>query len=62
MVKYDRIKIQFVRPEQRISKQPLGNYGEVRNVTLTRGEGVRVDYFDGDVQWFPVNALVYTVR
>ena len=58
----DRTKIQLVRPEQKISKQPLGNYREVRQVTVTKTEGVRVDYFDGGIEWFPVNTLVYAVN
>lgn len=58
----DRIKIQLVRSEQKISKQPLESYREVRQVTLTRTEGVRVDYFDGDIEWFPVNTLVYVIN
>lgn len=57
----DRTKIQLVRSEQKISKQPMESYREVRQVTLTKTEGVRVDYFDGDIEWFPVNTLVYVV-
>ncbi len=58
----DRIKIQLVRPEQKISKQPLESYRAVRHVTVTKTEGVRVDYFDGDIEWFQVNTLVYVVN
>ncbi len=61
LIKYDRIKIQLVRAEQRISKQPLSNYKDVRLVTLTKNEGVRVEYFDGNVEWFPVDAVVYVL-
>ena len=62
MIKYDRLKIQLVVPEQKISRQPLSGFREVRLVTVTRGEGVRVDYFDGGIEWFPVSALVYTSK
>ena len=62
MIKYDRLKIQLVIPEQKISKQPLRNFREVSLVTLKKGEGVRVEYFDGDIEWFPVNALVYVLK
>lgn len=58
----DRIKIQQVQPEQKISKQPLESYREVRQVTMTKTEGVRVEYFDGEIEWFPVNTLVYVVN
>ncbi len=58
---YDRIKIQLVRPEQKISKQLFENYKEVRHVTLTKTEGVRVEYLDGDIEWLPVNTLVHVV-
>ncbi|CAG0123408.1 hypothetical protein RHDC2_00020 [Rhodocyclaceae bacterium] len=62
MIKHDRIKIQFVRPEQKISTQPLRNYREVRLVTLIKVEGVRVDYFDGGIEWFRENTLVYVLK
>lgn len=58
----DRTRIQLVRSEQKISKQPLEGYREVRQVTLTKTEGVRVEYFDGDIEWFPVNTLVYVAN
>ena len=58
---YDRIKIQLVRSEQKISKQPLESYRSVRQVTVTSTEGVRVDYFDGEIEWFPINTLVYVL-
>lgn len=58
----DRIKIQLVRAEQKISKQPLDDYREVRHVTVTKADGVRVEYFGGDIEWFPVNTLVYVVN
>lgn len=61
MVKYDRIKVQLVRPEERISAYSDDKYREVRLVTMTAGEGVRVDYFDGGIEWFPVNSLVYVL-
>lgn len=62
MIKHDRIKIQFVCPEQKISKQALSGYKEVRLVTSIPGQGVRVDYFDGSIEWFAVNALVYVLK
>ena len=62
LIKHDRIKIHLVRPEQKISRQPLSGFREVRLVTLTKGEGVRVDYFDGGTEWFPVGTLVYTSK
>ena len=62
MIKHDRIKIQLVQPEQKISKQPLSGFREVRHVALVKGEGVRVDYFDGGIEWFPVGTLIYTSR
>jgi CRP-like cAMP-binding protein len=58
----NRIPIQQVRSEQKISMQPLGSYREVRQVTITKTEGVRVDYFDGDIKWFSINTLVYVVN
>lgn len=58
---YDRIKIQLVRSEQKISTQPLESYREVRQITVTNTEGVRVDYFDGEIDWFPINTLVYVL-
>ena len=61
LIKYDRIKIQLVRPEQKISKQPLGGYRDVRLVTTTRNQGVRVDYFDGKIEWLPLNTIVYVL-
>lgn len=62
MIKHDRIKIQMVRPGQKISKQPLSDYREVKLVTVTKGEGVRVDYFDGSIEWFQVSVLVYLLN
>lgn len=62
VLSYNRIKIQLVRPEQKISKQPLESYRDVRQVALTKTEGVRVEYFDGGIEWFPVNTLVYVVN
>lgn len=62
MIKHNRIKIQFVRPEQKISTQPLRNYREVRVVKMIKGEGVRVDYFDGGIEWFPENTMVYVLK
>jgi len=62
LIKNNRIKIQFVRPEQKISTQPLRNYREVRLVTLIKGEGVRVDYFDGGIEWFSENKLVFVLK
>lgn len=62
MIKCDRIKVQLLRPEQKISEQPLSNFREVRLVTLTEVDGVRVDYFDKKVEWFPVNKLVYVLK
>lgn len=62
LIKYDRIKVQLVQAEQKISEQPLSDYREVRLVTLTRSDGVRVEYFDGDVEWFPVNTIVYVLE
>lgn len=61
LIKYDRIKIQLVRSEQKISKQPLSNYKEVRLVTSSKSEGVRVEYFDGNIEWFPFDAIVYVL-
>jgi CRP-like cAMP-binding protein len=61
LIKYDRIKIQLVHPEQRISKQPLSGYRDVRLVTTTRNQGVRVDYFDGEIEWLPLNTIVYVL-
>lgn len=58
-LQYDRIKVQLVRSGQKISQQPLDSYREVRQATLTKTDGVRVEYFDGDIEWFQVNALVY---
>ena len=57
---HERVKIQNVRPEQKISRQPLNNFREVREVSTTC-EGVRVDYFDGGIEWFPINTLVYVL-
>jgi CRP-like cAMP-binding protein len=59
---HNRIPIHQVCSEQKISMEPLGNYREVRQVTVTKTEGVRVDYFDGDIKWFAVNTLVYVVN
>lgn len=61
LIKYDRIKIQLVRSEQKISKQPLSNYKEVRLITASKSEGVRVEYFDGNIEWFPFDAIVYVL-
>lgn len=61
LIKYDRIKIQLVRSEQKISKQPLSNYKEVRLITSSKSEGVRVEYFDGNIEWFPFDAIVYVL-
>lgn len=62
MIKYDRIKVQLVHPEQKISTQPLRGFREVSLIALKKGEGVRVEYFDGDIDWFPINALVYVLK
>ena len=62
MITNDRIKIQSVRSEQKISKQPRSDFKEVRQVTVTKGDGVRVDYFNGGIDWFPVNTLVFVIR
>ena len=56
----DQIKVQLVRAGQKISKQKQSNFKEVRQVKVTK-EGVRVDYFDGGIEWFPVNALVFVL-
>jgi hypothetical protein len=61
MIKYDVIKIQYVRPEQKISEQPLSGYKEVRLVTRVKNNGVRVDFFDGDIKWFPLGASVFVL-
>jgi hypothetical protein len=61
VIKYNRIKIQFVRPEQKISEQPLSGYREVRQAALIKNNGVRVEYFDGGVEWFPVSTLVFVL-
>lgn len=61
LIKYDRIKIQLVRSEQKISKQPLSNYKEVRLITSSKNEGVRVEYFDGNIEWFSFDAIVYVL-
>lgn len=61
LIQYDRIKIQLVHTEQKISKQPLSNYKEVRMVTTSKSEGVRVEYFDGHIEWFPLDTLVYVL-
>ena len=58
----DRIKIHLVRSGQKISKHSQGNFRDVRRVTVTKGYGVRVDYFDGGIDWFPVNALVFVLK
>lgn len=58
---HERIKIQNVRSEEKISRQPLNNFREVREVSTT-SEGVRVDYFDGGIEWFPINTLVYVLH
>jgi len=62
LLKYDHIKIQLVRPEQKISKQALSNFKEVRLVTTTKTDGVRVDFFDGHIEWFPINTVVYVLK
>jgi hypothetical protein len=61
VIKYDVIKIQFVRSEQKISEQPLSGYKEVRLVTPVKNNGIRVDFFDGDIKWFPVGTSVYVL-
>ena len=61
LIKYDRIKIQLVHSEQKISKQPLSGYREVRMITTTKNQGVRVDYFDGGIEWFHINTVVYVL-
>jgi len=62
VINYDRIKIQFVCAEQRISKQPLNGYREIRSVNVIKNHGVRVIYFDGGVEWFPDNTLVHVLK
>ena len=59
---HNRIKVQYVCPEKKISKQPLTGYREVRSVTSFEGEGVRVEYFDGDIEWFADNTLVFLLK
>lgn len=59
---FDRIKIQYVRPEQRIRRNLHSHFREVRFVTVTDTEGVRVDYFDGGAERFPINKLVYVLN
>lgn len=58
-IKHGRIKIHLVQPGQMISREPLSGYKEVRQVTETQTDGVRVDYFDGEIEWFQNNTLVY---
>ena len=62
MINSGRIKIQFVRPEQKISRQSLSGYREVRLVTAIKDHGVRVTYFDGGVEWFRSDTLVHVLR
>ena len=61
LIRYDRIKIQLVHSEQKISKQPLSGYREVRMITTTKNQGVRVEYFDDGIEWFPINTIVYVL-
>ncbi|MBI3902040.1 MAG: hypothetical protein HY306_03725 [Nitrosomonadales bacterium] len=61
MIKYNRIKIQFIHAGQKISRQALSGYKEIRAVTVTRVNGVRVEYFDGGIEWFPLDTLVYVL-
>jgi hypothetical protein len=58
----DHIKVQLVQTGQKISKKSQNNFKEVRHIKVTNGEGVRVDYFDGGIDWFPVSALVFVLR
>jgi hypothetical protein len=57
----DHIKIQYVKPEQQIRTDLHSEFREVRLVTVTRTDGVRVDYFDGGIDWFPLNKQVYVL-
>lgn len=56
------IKIQFVKPEQKICKLPHGRFREVRSITVTKIDGVSVEYVDDDVEWFPIGKLVYVMK
>ena len=62
IVTNDHIKVQLVKTGQKICKKSHNNFREARQVKLTNGEGVRVDYYDGGIDWFPVNALVLVLR
>lgn len=61
-IRDDYIKVQFVKPEQKISKHPSGGFKEVRNITVTKMDGVCVEYVDEEVEWFPIGKLVYVMK